>query len=51
MCILIVRFWRSTCGLLIRSGSYKRGEETATITFEKYLPNEPIPASTFEMPE
>jgi hypothetical protein len=30
---------------------FKRGEEAATLTFEKYFPNEPIPDSTFEMPE
>jgi hypothetical protein len=30
---------------------FKRGEEEMTITFEKYLPNDPIPDSTFEPPE
>jgi hypothetical protein len=29
----------------------KNGEESVTITIEKYLPNDPIPDSTFEMPE
>lgn len=31
--------------------SYKRGTESMTMTFGKYFPNEPIPDSTFEMPE
>jgi hypothetical protein len=30
---------------------FKRGDETMTMTFEKYFPNEPIPDSTFEPPE
>jgi hypothetical protein len=30
---------------------FKRGEESVTMTFEKYLPNEPIPDSTFDPPE
>jgi hypothetical protein len=28
-----------------------RGEESVTLTFEKYFPNDPIPDSTFERPE
>lgn len=31
--------------------SFKRGEETMTMTFENYFPNEPIPDSTFRVPE
>lgn len=27
------------------------GEESLTLNFDKYLPNEPVPDSTFEMPE
>lgn len=30
---------------------FKRGEESATLTFEQYFPNDPIPDSTFEPPE
>jgi hypothetical protein len=30
---------------------FKRGDETMTMTFENYFPNEPIPDSTFEPPE
>ncbi|MET0646900.1 MAG: hypothetical protein ABW208_09795 [Pyrinomonadaceae bacterium] len=30
---------------------FKRGEESMTMTFEKYFPNEPIPDSTFEPTE
>jgi hypothetical protein len=30
---------------------FKHGEESVTLTIDKYLPNEPIPDSTFEMPE
>lgn len=30
---------------------FRQGEESATMSFEKYLPNEPIPDSTFELPE
>ena len=30
---------------------FKRGEESMTVAFEKYLPNDPIPDSTFEPPE
>lgn len=30
---------------------FKRGEESMTMTFEKYFPNDPVPDSTFEMPE
>ncbi len=30
---------------------FKNGEESMTLTIEKYLPNDPIPDSTFEMPE
>ncbi len=29
----------------------RRGAESATMTFEKYVPNDPIPDSTFRMPE
>ncbi len=31
--------------------NFKRGEEMTTMTFENYFPNEPIPDSTFKMPE
>jgi hypothetical protein len=30
---------------------FKRGEESATLSFEQYFPNDPIPDSTFEPPE
>ena len=30
---------------------FKRGEESVTLTLEKYFPNEPVPDSTFVMPE
>jgi hypothetical protein len=30
---------------------FKRGEESMTMTFEKYIPNDPTPDSTFEAPE
>jgi hypothetical protein len=30
---------------------FKWGAESMTLTFEKYYPNDPIPDSTFEMPE
>jgi len=30
---------------------FNDGEESRSVTVEKYLPNEPIPDSTFEMPE
>jgi hypothetical protein len=30
---------------------FKRGEETMTLTFEKYVPNDPTPDSTFDPPE
>ncbi|MFL6255205.1 MAG: hypothetical protein ACJ74T_09280 [Pyrinomonadaceae bacterium] len=30
---------------------FKRGEESATLTFEQYFPNDPVPDSTFESPE
>jgi hypothetical protein len=30
---------------------FKNGEESMTLTIEKYIPNDPIPDSTFEMPE
>lgn len=30
---------------------FNRGEESVTLTFEKYLPNDPIPDSTFAPPE
>lgn len=31
--------------------TFNRGEESETLTFESYVPNDPIPDSTFEMPE
>ncbi len=44
--------YKEVGGILLPHRFYfKNGEEAMTLTVEKYLPNEPIPDSTFEVPE